>query len=212
MSSVRIAYTTSALNRLNQVFLRELYPQEMTYGKIDARVRTWFNPNLESRNFYVPAIVAILVMILSLLLTSMAIIREKETGTIEQLIVTPLKPIELIFGKTIPYILIAQAQMGASWRIGIDSEPTGLVARGLYRWVRHPIYTGLLAMLVGVVALTPSAWTLMGAGWIASMIALQARLEDTHLYRQHGASWLEWARRTGRLLPGFGTVRPTELA
>ena len=111
MASVRIAYTTSVLNGLNQVILKELYPQKITYGKIDARIRTWFNPNLESRDFYVPAIVAILVMILSLLLTSMAIIREKESGTIEQLIVTPLKPAELILGKTIPYILIAQAQM-----------------------------------------------------------------------------------------------------
>ncbi len=109
-------------------------------------------------------------------------------------------------------VLVAQAQMGASWRIGIDSEPTGLVARGLYRWVRHPIYMGLLAMLVGVVALTPSAWTLMGAGWIASLIALQARLEDTHLLRQHGRDWLAWASRTGRLVPGFGTIEPADLA
>jgi len=111
MASVRIAYTTSVLNGFNRVILKELHPQMIEYGKVDARIRTWFNPNLESRNFYVPAIVAILVMILSLLLTSMAIIREKETGTIEQLIVTPLKPIELILGKTIPYILIAQVQM-----------------------------------------------------------------------------------------------------
>jgi protein-S-isoprenylcysteine O-methyltransferase Ste14 len=103
-------------------------------------------------------------------------------------------------------VLAAQAQMGASWRIGIDSEPTALVAQGLYRWVRHPIYTGLLAMLLGVAALTPSAWTLMGAGWIASLIALQARLEDTHLLQQHGAAWLTWAGRTGRLVPGLGTV------
>ncbi|MDP2316305.1 MAG: isoprenylcysteine carboxylmethyltransferase family protein [Pseudomonadota bacterium] len=109
-------------------------------------------------------------------------------------------------------VLAAQAQMGASWRIGIDSEPTALVARGLYRWVRHPIYTGLLAMLVGVAALTPSAWTLMGGGWIASLIALQARLEDTHLFQQHGASWLAWASRTGRLVPGVGTVAAAAVA
>lgn len=109
-------------------------------------------------------------------------------------------------------VLLAQAQMGASWRIGIDSEPTGLVARGLHRWVLHPIYTGLLAMLVGVVALTPSAWTVMGAGWIASLIALQARLEDTHLLRQHGRDWLAWASRTGRLVPGLGTVATAEFA
>jgi protein-S-isoprenylcysteine O-methyltransferase Ste14 len=102
--------------------------------------------------------------------------------------------------------------MGSSWRIGIDSAPSGLVITGLYRWVRHPIYTGLLAMLVGVVGLTPSAWTLMGAGWIASLIALQARLEDAHLHRRHGRDWRAWASRTGRVVPGLGTLDATELA
>ena len=83
----------------------------MDYGKIDARIRTWYNPNLDSQNFFVPGIVAFLVMLISLLFTSMAIIKEKEAGTMEQLIVTPLKPAELIVGKTIPYIIIALAQM-----------------------------------------------------------------------------------------------------
>ncbi|MBW1854299.1 MAG: ABC transporter permease, partial [Deltaproteobacteria bacterium] len=91
--------------------ISELYPAKLEYGKIDARIRTWYNPNLNSRDFFVPGIVAVLIMILSLLLTSMAIIREKEAGTIEQLIVTPLRPSELILGKTIPYIIISQAQI-----------------------------------------------------------------------------------------------------
>jgi ABC-2 type transport system permease protein len=66
---------------------------------------------MDSKNFFVPAIVAFVVMLLSLLLTSIAVIREKETGTLEQLIVTPLKPIEMIMGKTIPYIVISLVQM-----------------------------------------------------------------------------------------------------
>jgi ABC-2 type transport system permease protein len=111
MAAVRITYASIVLDRFNQGVIRELYGQEIDYGRIDARIRTWYNPNLDSRNFYVPGIVAILIMILSLLLTSMAIIREKEAGTIEQLIVTPLKPIELILGKTIPYIIITQTLM-----------------------------------------------------------------------------------------------------
>ena len=111
MAAVRISYTVSLLDRFNNRLLRELQAREITYGEIDGRIRTWYNPNLDSRYFYVPAIVAFLVMLLTLLLTSMAIIREKESGTMEQLIVTPLKPSELILGKTIPFILIAQAQM-----------------------------------------------------------------------------------------------------
>ena len=111
MAAVRIAYASLVLDRFNQHMIRELYGQRLDYGRIDARVRTWYNPNLDSRNFFVPGIVAVLIMILSLLLTSMAIILEKEAGTIEQLIVTPLRPIELILGKIIPYIIIAQTLM-----------------------------------------------------------------------------------------------------
>jgi ABC-2 type transport system permease protein len=111
MASIRISYTVSLLEGFNRQLIRELYPQRIDYGEIEGRIRTWYNPNLDSQYFYVPGIVAFLVMLLSLLFTSMAIVREKESGTMEQLIVTPLKPFELILGKTIPFIIIAQAQM-----------------------------------------------------------------------------------------------------
>ncbi|MDD3250446.1 MAG: ABC transporter permease [Smithellaceae bacterium] len=111
MASLRMAYTSSVLERFNSETIRELYPQTLRYGRIDARVRTWYNPNIESRYFFVPGIVAFVVMLISLLLTSIAIIREKEAGTMEQLIVTPLKSYELIFGKTIPYIIISLVQL-----------------------------------------------------------------------------------------------------
>ncbi len=111
IASARLSYTSSVLNRFNQDLIREIQHREIEYGKIDARIRTWYNPNLDSRNFFVPGIVAFLIMLISLLFTSLAIIREKEAGTIEQLIVTPLRPFELILGKTIPYIIISLAQM-----------------------------------------------------------------------------------------------------
>lgn len=111
MASVRIAYTVMAVDRMNRQLLRELHPQHMEYGRIDSRIRTWYNPNLDSQYFFVPGIVAFVIMLISLLLTSIAIIKEKEQGTMEQLIVTPLRPVELIVGKTIPYILISFAQM-----------------------------------------------------------------------------------------------------
>jgi ABC-2 type transport system permease protein len=111
MASIRISYTMVLMDQFNMRLIRELYRKRIDYGEIDARIRTWFNPNLDSQYFYVPGIVAFLVMLLSLLFTSMAIVREKESGTMEQLIVTPLKPFELILGKTIPFIIISQAQM-----------------------------------------------------------------------------------------------------
>lgn len=113
MASLRMAYTATVLDKYNRETLRELYPRHMSYGKIDARIRTWYNPNLDSQYFFVPGIVAFLVMLISLLLTSIAIIREKEDGTMEQLIVTPLKSYEFITGKTIPYIIISLVQMSA---------------------------------------------------------------------------------------------------
>jgi ABC-2 type transport system permease protein len=111
MAAVRISYTVGVIEGFNTRLVRELNRRRIDFGEIDGRIRTWYNPNLESQFYYVPAIVAFLVMLLSLLLTSMAIVREKEAGTMEQLIVTPLKATELILGKTIPFILIAQAQM-----------------------------------------------------------------------------------------------------
>ena len=111
MASVRIAYATLVLERFNAALVHELYRRDLHYGKIDARIRTWYNPNLDSQYFFVPGIVAFVVMLISLLLTSTAIIKEREQGTMEQLIVTPLQPIELIIGKTIPYAIIAVGQM-----------------------------------------------------------------------------------------------------
>lgn len=113
MASMRVAYTATVLDKFNQEELRRIYSRTMNYGKVDARIRTWYNPNLNSQYFFVPGIVAFLIMVTSFILTSVAIIREKEDGTMEQLIVTPLKSYELIIGKTIPYIIIALGQMVA---------------------------------------------------------------------------------------------------
>ncbi len=64
-------------------------------------------PELKSKNYNVPGVIAMVIMLTSLLLTSMAIVREREIGTMEQLMVTPLRPAELILGKTIPFAMIA---------------------------------------------------------------------------------------------------------
>jgi ABC-2 type transport system permease protein len=75
-------------------------------GGVEMESRAWFNENLESRNFYVPAVIANIVFIITMLLSSMAVVREKEIGTMEQIIVTPIRRSEFILGKTVPFILI----------------------------------------------------------------------------------------------------------
>jgi ABC-2 type transport system permease protein len=74
--------------------------------RMDVQSRTWYNPDLRSRNYYVPGVIANIIMLTCLLLTSMTIVRERELGTMEQLMVTPIRPAELIMGKTIPVALV----------------------------------------------------------------------------------------------------------
>lgn len=78
---------------------------------LDLRTRVWFNPDLESRNFIIPGIMAVIMGLIAALLTSLTVAREWERGTMEQLISTPVKPAELILGKLLPYSLIGMANM-----------------------------------------------------------------------------------------------------
>ena len=71
--------------------------------------KVWYNPNLESAKFTVPGLVGLILQNITIMLTAFALVREKERGTIEQLIVTPMRPAELILGKIVPYIIIGYA-------------------------------------------------------------------------------------------------------
>ena len=75
-------------------------------ASLDLRTRVWFNPDLASRNYIVPGILAVIMGLISALLTSLTVAREWETGTMEQLISTPVRSAELILGKLIPYLVI----------------------------------------------------------------------------------------------------------
>ncbi len=88
-------------------------------GGIALESRAFFNPNLESRNYYVPGIMAFLIMLVTLILTCMAIVREREIGTMEQIIVSPLRPVELILGKTIPAALIGYMDAALVTLVGV---------------------------------------------------------------------------------------------
>jgi ABC-2 type transport system permease protein len=80
---------------------------QLLEGGVDLRVRAWFNPDLESRFYNVPAIIGVLLLLMCLLLTALTVVRERELGTLEQLLVSPLTPGELMLGKTIPVAMIA---------------------------------------------------------------------------------------------------------
>jgi ABC-2 type transport system permease protein len=102
-SGVAIAYASALVGELNAAIGAE---HGVRQSPIDGRVRVWFNPQLESRNFMVPGVIALLLLLVTANLSSMAIVRERELGTLEQLNVTPLGRWELILGKLLPYALV----------------------------------------------------------------------------------------------------------
>ena len=81
-------------------------PPSQAVPQIVAGSRVWFNPDLHSRNYFVPGVVANIIMMVTLMLTALAIVREKEIGTMEQLMVTPVRPLELMLGKTLPFAVV----------------------------------------------------------------------------------------------------------
>jgi ABC-2 type transport system permease protein len=81
-------------------------PVEPAAPQVTARTRVWFNPDLRSRNYFIPGVIVNIITIVTLSLTAMAIVREKEIGTMEQLMVTPIRASELIIGKTLPFVLV----------------------------------------------------------------------------------------------------------
>jgi len=108
--------STTALQALNSSqqlgFLKSLAIEGLSPAefKIDIRPRLLFNPNLESANFFVPGLIGIILQLVTVFLTAFAIVRERERGTLEQLLVTPVSKGGLILGKLLPYTVIGFGQ------------------------------------------------------------------------------------------------------
>ena len=126
--------------------------------KINAIViepRAWFNQSLESKDFFVPGIIGNILMLITVMLTSMAIVREKEIGTIEQLLVTPIRPLEIIIGKTLPFMLIGIVQ--ASIIVGAAVLWFEIPVRGSYALLFCGVVIYLLSNLgIGIFISTVS--------------------------------------------------------
>jgi len=85
---------------------RSSAPVAMNLPAVRTESRVWFNPDLSSRDYFVPGVIVNIIALVTVMLTAMSIVREKEIGTMEQLMVTPIRPIELILGKTIPFAIV----------------------------------------------------------------------------------------------------------
>lgn len=110
-SQIALGYIANIIRSFSEEifidYLREKPRMTALIHTVVPEIRIWFNPNLESVNFMIPGIVAMIVTIFSMFFTSMAIVREKEDGTLEQLMVTPISPTQLMIGKTLPFVIIA---------------------------------------------------------------------------------------------------------
>ncbi|HRX88095.1 MAG TPA: ABC transporter permease [Steroidobacteraceae bacterium] len=122
---------------------------------IDLRERAWFNPNLASRDYNVPAVIGSIILMVCLLMTSLAIVREREIGTLEQLMVSPLQPLELIAGKLLPFALIGL----------LDILAVTLVALA---WFKVPLVGNFVVVLSGSVLFLLSA---LGIGLLVSAVS-----------------------------------------
>lgn len=122
---------------------------------IDLRARAWFNPELASRLYNVPAVIGMILMLMAFLLTALAVVRERELGTLDQLTVTPITPGEMILGKTIPVAIIAFIDLA-------------LITAVAVLWFEVPFRGSALALLIasGLFILAS-----LGAGLLISTIS-----------------------------------------
>jgi ABC-2 type transport system permease protein len=133
-TTVALGHATSLIAGYAQELVAASQPASAAAPPIEARIRVWYNPRLESRFFMIPGVLALVLLVVTANLAAMAVVREKELGTLEQLNVTPLRRSELIVGKLLPYGLIAM----------VDVLLVVAVAVG---WFQIPLRGSLLLLL-----------------------------------------------------------------
>lgn len=155
-ANVAQGYVTQIVNaEAARIALERLGPKGVLPSTVDPTVRVWFNPDLKSVNFMVPGVIALILTIVTMTMTATAIVKEKERGTIEQLIVSPLHPYQLMLGKAIPFVIIGYADILI------------VVLAGLF-WFRVPMAGSfaLLLILSGLFIMTT-----LGLGLLISTVS-----------------------------------------
>jgi ABC-2 type transport system permease protein len=121
-ASIALGYTEALVQSYALQFRSEAQVQKgggKLYNAVEPRIRVWYNNDLVSRNYIVPGLIAVILMIIASLLTSLTIAREWETGTMEQLLSTPVRPAELVLGKLTAYFTLGMADMVICLVIGV---------------------------------------------------------------------------------------------
>ena len=141
------------VNQFNQEWIAE---RGLSSPPARLETRAWFNPNLESRWFFIPGIIGMLTLVTTMLVTALTVAREREQGTFDQLLVTPLRPGEILLGKALPGFLIGMVQ----------GTVILLIAT---LWFKVPLLGSLLALYAGLALFLLSG---VGAGLLISSLAV----------------------------------------
>lgn len=153
ISSVASGYAASIVSRFN-ADRRDAMGLNLAAPQVDARVRVLFNPTMDPINTMIPGLIAAILMISLMAIMSQAVVRERESGTLEQMFVTPITPTEYLIGKVTPYAMLASVQMmvvaavGTLWfKVPFNGE-LAVVLVGLGLFMLTSIGLGLLVSLV----------------------------------------------------------------
>lgn len=147
-----------ALNVSNAIALRESLERNLSVASarqtlpIESRPKILFNPDSKSANFLIPGMIAVLMQMMTVLMTAITIVRERERGTLDQLYMTPVKPLGLMIGKVVPYAVVAYAEL--------------LILLSFMRWAFGVPIRGSIPLLMLLVA--PFILTMLGFGLLVS--------------------------------------------
>jgi ABC-2 type transport system permease protein len=156
-SNILLGYATQIVNSYSRRVLAEYASVRgrMSVPQVVPEPRAWFNPDLKSSNFMVPGVVAMVLMIITMTLTSVSVVKEKEIGTLEQILVSPIKAYQFILGKLIPFVIIGFADT--------------LIVLSIARfWFKVPL-AGSIPLLIGLSAVF--LLTTLGLGLFISTLA-----------------------------------------
>lgn len=150
---IALNYVRSIVNGFNEDWISS---HNLTQPPARLQTRAWFNPNLESRWFFIPGLTGVITLLVAMLVTALSVAREREQGTFDQLLVTPLRPVEILIGKALPGFII-----------GFLEATVIILAATL--WFRIPLLGSLLVLYVGVALFLLSA---VGVGLMVSSLAV----------------------------------------
>jgi ABC-2 type transport system permease protein len=165
-ATIALAYLTGIVSRYSNQIVTERAGLARRDPPVENRLRVWYNPELQSKNYIVPGLIAVIMMVIAALLTSLTIAREWERGTMEQLIATPVQVPELVLGKLLPYFGIGFIDVALSALAGT------LVFRVPFRG-SVALFLGLsLLYLLGVLSLGMLISIMAKSQLVASQVAM----------------------------------------